>query len=193
MPRDLAAIRVRIARATDGRAKYPAFGSLPSVQASGLDWSQYVDVHGLGWQYDQTSGHDDETADSPAGQQWGMLIVPETFADEAVAAFPAECSRLTEAECQAFYDDKAHVREPDELADETLLSALNSQRQLLAALVADDPGDTKSTDALTALKARIRRALDPVDSEPGVRRNPNRRWTDRKARSGVVFKEPSPR
>ena len=57
--------------------------------------------------YDKVSGHQEETADSPRGQQWGLLLVPDAFAQQAVTRFPAECSILTEAEAEAFYETKA--------------------------------------------------------------------------------------
>ena len=85
MATELVGIKVKIGQCgVTGCAKYPDFSKLACVQASPLDWSKYVDVHGLGWHYD-CCGHQEDEDGSPAGMQWGMLIIPETFADEAVA------------------------------------------------------------------------------------------------------------
>jgi hypothetical protein len=191
MARSLAAIRVKIGHKPDGMAAYPNFGALAVVAANGMDWSRYVDKEGLGWHYDKTSGHDDDDADSPAGQQWGLLIVPEQFAIEAVAQFPGECTRMTEAECQQFYDDRARVQQADDDRDEAMLTALRAEFNLIKDLLAEFPANTKLQDRSTALKTLLQKALDPDDPHPGVRKNVRRRWATFKARAGITFVEPA--
>ena len=151
-------------------AKYPNFNQLQCVIDSGLDWSVYVDVYGLGWQYDKTSGHKDDTDDSPAGQQWGMLIVPEEFAEQAETAFPDDCDTMTEDELEDFYDNKAHVHDPEELVDTAVLQGIKAKEDLGL----DVPEKTK--------------AVDPDDPAPGVRKNNHKTWSDFKSLKNVTAK-----
>lgn len=183
----LAAIKVKIGLSPGGGAKYPAFGMLPSVQATGLDWSKYVDVYGLGWFYDEI-GHKDEAPDSPTGQQWGVLVVPPDFADEAVATFSDECVRLSEASCADFIENRALVRMPDLKHDANTLSGLQAEIGLLKELIVDDP---TLGPRLDDAKARAAKAVNPDDPHPGVRRDPMRRWSTIKASHGVTFEEPA--
>lgn len=182
MPRDLTALKVKIGVRVDGRHNHPDFNLLPVVAASGMDWAYYVDRFGEGWKYDSLVGHadDDPANDSPVGTWLGMLVVPEQFADEAIAAFPSVCSRMTEAECQDFYDNRHAVSMRDESRDETALNSLKLERELMVARGKDT----------TALDAKIDKALDPDDPEPGVRRNPRRRWASLKTRAGINYREP---
>lgn len=176
--RNLTAIRVLIKMKLDGSgALYPDFNSLASVQASGKDWSKYVDTEGIGWHYDLTSTLKEETAGSPFGQQFGVLCVPDVFAVEAIAAFPGEVVKITETQLQNFYDKKAHIREPDEHFDHDTLNALRQVRAMKA----------QRSEDLTKIDARITKAMDPNDREPGIRKNRSRRWADRKIMDGVTI------
>lgn len=177
---DLTALRVKIGTKANGNADYPAFGGLQVVQDSGMDWAQYVDTNGIGWVYDKV-GHKEEAVDSPMGQQWGMLLVPEVFADQAVAAFPATCKRLTEVECQTFFDTKRDA-EP-ELVDTAVLEALERKLRLAEAV------DMSASPRVQAIKNEIRDALDPANPKRGVRANPMANWTAAKASRGITFKE----
>lgn len=185
MARELAALRVTIGLRADGQADHPDFNTLPIVIASGMDWSYFVDQFGDGWKYDNVAGHidDDPTNDSPVGVQLGVLLVPEQFALEAVAAFPTLCEQLTEAQCQAFYETRHQHGRPDIDNAPEVLEGLRSERELRVARGQDT----------TDLDAKIDRALDPDDPEPGVTRNRRRRWASYKTQAGVEFKEPSSR
>jgi len=188
MARTLTGLRVKIGLKSNRQADYPDFGSLPVVQASGGDWSFYVDREGEGWHYDQTSGHSEDTPGSPVGQQFGLLIIPEQFAIEAVAAFPTVCTRLTETQTEAFYDNRAHVREADNRQDDNALLSLRQELELLKELAA--AGDDV-TARRNALRAKLRAAIDPDREEPGIHRNKLKTWIRRKAAHGIVFKEPA--
>jgi hypothetical protein len=163
---------VKIGLKPNGHAKYPNFNALAAVQATGMDWAKYVDIHGLSWHYDKTSGHQEDTPDSPWGQQWGVLIVPEEFASQAVAAFPDVCARLTEAGLEAFYDEKAHAHEQDERIDLPVLEGIRAKQAIGRPLT---PQQEK--------------ALDPDDDTPGIRKNPKRKWQDFKRLVNVTIKE----
>jgi hypothetical protein len=159
MARELTPLKVKIGLKTNGHALYPSFNDLPVVQASGMDWALYIESDGAGWHYDRISGHKDDTLDSPIGQQWGMLLVPKDFADEAIAIFPDECSIMTALECQDFYDNKAHIKEPDEYFDNEILSGIKMKQDLALELTAEQV-----------------KALDPDDDTPGIRKNKGKTW-----------------
>lgn len=170
--RELVPVKVKIGLRQNGHAKYPNFNILPCVMTAGRDWSQYVDTEGLGWHYDKTSGHKEETPDSPWGMQWGVLIVPEEFANEALARFPDECTVLTEAELEDFYDNKAHAHEPDEDIDNEVLNAIQLKRALGLPLTPQQ-----------------QRAIDPEDDTRGIRKNKKRLWKDYKKNVNVKIKQ----
>ncbi len=159
--RSLKAIKVKIGLKENGHAKYPNFNQIPATIRNNLDWSHYVDTYGLGWHYDKTSGHRESTTDSPYGQQWGVLIVPEAFASEALNLFPDDVTPLTEAELEDFYDNKAHIKEPDEVIHREALEGIKAKQDLKLDLTLDQL-----------------RALDPDDSTPGIVKNRKKRWKD---------------
>ncbi len=170
MSRILTAIKVTIGLDGNGH-KYPAFNRLPIVQQSGIDWSYYVDQQGLSWHYDHCCGHKTATPDSPYGVQYGILVIPEDFAAQAVAQFPEVVIRLTEVELAAFYDTHGHGHEPEMIIDNDVL--LGYERI--------EARDIKlSKDQL--------KALDPGDKKPGICKNPRRYWNDYKAEVDVVIR-----
>ncbi len=167
---------VKIGRKPSGEADYPNFNSLASVVAAGVDWSIYVDRQGAGWIYDSSSGHDDDNPsgrglfDSPSGTQLGVILAPAAFVTEAVAAFPAVCSELVEADLEDYFNDYASEGQPDFVTDELVLNGI-AQRKATGARIR--PGDIA--------------ALDPDDDAPGVRRNPLKRWARLKAKKGITI------
>lgn len=183
--RDLVPLRVKIGLKPNGQALYPTFNSLPSVQTSGMDWSKYIDVEGEGWIYDKKSGHDDDDDDSPRGQQWAVLLIPKPFADEAVAAFPNDCKKVTEAQLQAFYDDRALFKAQDVERDEIVLTELLADWNLVKEMLVEFPGNAKLEESKQSLKVQLKKALDPDDEHPGVKKNWRRRWADYKIRKKI--------
>ncbi len=166
--KDLIAIKVKIGIDNEGRAKYPEFNQIDILIRQGLDWSKYIDVYGLGWQYDKTSGHKEDSTESPFGQQWGVLIVPEDFAQDAISRFPNEVTQIDETELENFYDNKAHVHEPDEKIDSKILEGIKLKQDLGQGLTADQT-----------------KALDPTDPTPGITKNNKKKWSDYKSIVGV--------
>lgn len=164
MARQLVPLKVKIGLHPNGHAKYPGFNSLASVMDSGMDWSRYVDVLGDGWHYDKCCGHKESEVDSPYGQQWGILLVPQVFATEAVAAFPSECQTISEIEYEAFHNERAHAHEEDEELDLDRLKSIEQK--------------TRLGQALTEQQTN---ALDPKHEERGIRKNKRRLWADYKA------------
>lgn len=168
---ELVGIKVKIGMRPNGHADHPKFNRLPVVQASGMDWSKYVDVAGLGWHYDKTSGHKEETLDSPRGQQWGVLIVPEQFAAEAIAEFPDLVTELTEVELEDFHDNKARAHLPDEEVDVDILTGIKLKQ-----------------DLGIPLTEQQQKALDPDDDTRGIVKSKRKKWADRKIRKGITIK-----
>lgn len=162
-----------------GFAEYPNFNLIFSVTRKGMDWSKYLDVHGGGMHYDKTCGHKDESVDSPYGHQICCMCVPQDFATEALNLFPDKVTTLTPAEFEVFHDVKAHAHEPDEKIDSDTLNGLNSQRSLKIAVAQDT----------TVLDAKIIKALDPNDAEPGVTKNVRKKWSDIRSVQGITLKE----
>lgn len=175
--RELAAIKVVIGTkqtgAQAGHHQYPDFGQLATVRGSGLDWSRYVDLHGEGWHYDNVSGHRDDDADSPFGHQFGMLLVPVEFAEQAAEKFPGVVTRLSEAECKAFYETRVTVHVPANIDDPGRLQAIAAKRQLGMAETQDDID-----------------ALDPDNPSPGITKNPRKTWAGFKKKCGLTLKTP---
>lgn len=169
---DLVSLKVRIGtRAKGGGADHPDFNVLPSVRASGMDWSLYVDAHGSGWLYDKCCGHKDDRPDSPRGMQWGLLLVPESFADEAVAAYPALCQRLSEVAAEAFYNEHHGEQLEEYHVNDSVVAAIRAKRE-----------------AGLPLSVRDVAALDPEKPEPGIRRNKLRTFRGLLEHSGMRVK-----
>jgi len=167
---ELTAIKVKIS-SNLGKCVYPAFNQLDVVKQSGMDWSQYVDVLGSGWLYDNKCGHAEVDTESPRGIWWGMLLIPEAFAVEAVAAFPNEVTRLTKTKCKAFYDTRHAVKLPTEEIDSTILQGIKLKQDLGLTLTAEQ-----------------QKALDPNDDTPGIRKNRKKKWVDYKQLTDVTIK-----
>lgn len=162
----LVPVKIKIGLKPNGSALYPNFNVLPSVD---VDWSYYIDRHGSGWLYD-CCGHKEEEAGSPAGQQWGMILVPQTFADEAVAAFPSDVTKLTEAEAEDFYDNK-HARDfEDEDIDLKVVDAIRAKQALNLPLTAHQQD-----------------ALDPDSNTRGIRKNPKKKFSTFKQERGITI------
>ena len=167
---ELVAIKIKIGLKNEGGAKYPDFNSLQCVKDKGMDWSRYVDIYGLGWFYDKTSGHREASVNSEYGNQDGCLTVPAEFAEQAIAMFP-EVTELTETEFEDFHDNKATAHMPDETINKDVLDGIKAKQDLGLDLTADQ------------LKA-----IDPADSKEGIKKNNMKKWTNRKVVQDVTIK-----
>lgn len=166
---ELVPIKVKIRLKTDGAALYPSFNDLQVVRGAGLDWSIYVDRHGSGWLYD-CCGHKEEEPRSPIGIQWGMLLVPLDFANQAVSAFPNEVTKLTEPEAKTFYEDNHAAEFEDEEIDEKIIHTLKTKKDL---------GQNLSQRQLSA--------LDPTTDTRGIRANWRKTWDGFKGKRGITM------
>lgn len=174
MARSLVALRVEIGLKPNGEADYPAFNTLASVQASGKDWAKYVDTDGDGWLYDAV-GHREEDAGngadlpaSPFGMQWGVLLVPLAFANEAVAAFPTKCTKLTEAELETFFDQRIARDEPDEEIDEEVLHKIKAKDDLGIPRTREDEEALHRTHPRRGVTENHRKTLARFKAKKGI-------------------------
>lgn len=165
--RDLVPIKVKILLNKDGSAKYPMFNRLRCVADSGMDWSHYVDRLGTGWHYD-CCGHMEEEDGSPVGQQWGMLLIPKEFADQAVSMFPDTVAKMSELQSEEFYNQHVARDAPEEFYDAAALEAIRLKQNMGRPL-----GDIE------------RAAMDPDTNIPGIRRNRKKTFAGLRQECGV--------
>ncbi len=175
MAKEMAALKVRILRNLDGSAKYPNFTQCECVQRAAMNWSHYIDKEGSGWLYDsQGFDEDEEEGESPVNEHWGIMLVPEEFADEAQSRFPNLCFRLTCEECCDFYE-RRHAKEFD---DQEVNTSVLEQIKL-------------KKDLGIPLTERDNKALDPSDeTTPGIRKNYRKCMSDYCSKRGYKIKDP---
>lgn len=192
MVREVIAIKVLIGLRPNGHADHPDWLQLPmglAVDTNSMRPDEIREarqavinqhIH-VGWKYDKTSGHQEDTPESPFGQQFGMLLVSEQFAGEAELLFPTLIERLDEAGAQDFWENKAHAHLPINNLDNDALLGLQAERSLKVTRNASVP-------VLAEVDARIDDALDPLSPTPGVRKNHQKMWADAKVKVGVTIK-----
>lgn len=168
---ELTPIRVTIGLRPNGEADHPDFNTLSSVSASGVDWSHYVDQNGSGWLYDKI-GHKEVETGSPFGQQFGLLLVPATFASEAVAAFPGTVALLSESEAETFYDDKHASDFDEEILDLDIIQAITEKDRVIPPI---------------PRTAHQNKAMDPLDDASGVRPNWRKTFAQYNAKKGFTI------
>ena len=174
MSREGVAIKVKIGKKPNGHADYPNWKELPMVVANQHDETPFQIVK---WRYD-CCGHDEDTPESPAGTQYGMMIVEEQFANEAVAMFPTQVTIMTGAEAEGFWENKCTVSMPENNANSQVLTDLNSELQLRKSLGQDT----------TALEEKIINALNPDNSEAGLTKDKQKKFADAKVSLGFTIK-----
>ena len=151
----------------------------PADRLSG-DGTQREDFTLGSWHYDKCCGHDTVPPDSPLNTQRGVRLVTPEFAANALVVFPATMSILTEAQWEAFYDNHVRGHMPENRVNIEALNALKVELDLRTALASPAP-------VLAALRAKIAKALDPDDAEPGIRADPLRRWASFKTAQSIVI------
>lgn len=172
-------IKVKIGLRPNGHADHPDWTILPLVAggATKEDRENLVRAHQIErWKYDNTSGHEDDTADSPKGMQWGMMIVTKEFAEQAMAQWPTLVFEMTEAEAEDFWNNRAMAGVPRFKYDTDQLIGMKAERDLRIALAQD----TKELDQ------RIAVALDPATKVPGVRERRETVWSQHKEDSKLT-------
>ena len=166
---NLVPIKVKIGIRDSGHADHPNFNTLQVIMSSGLDWAKWIDINGSGWLYDNGCGHKEEdlTYQSPIGMQWGMLLVPKQFAEEAISMFPDLITKLSETDCESFYNDRHANDFPEEEIDSEKLQAIKAKQDVGVTLTAED-----------------QLSLDPTNDTAGIRKNKRKKWVDYKILKG---------
>jgi len=167
----LVPIKVKIGLRANGDADHPNWTELPMISSD----REMRDYCPLGWIYDKSSGHQEDTPDSPRGMQWGCLLGTRKFVDEAISVFPDLIIEITEAEFIDFYDNKARAHLPEKNYDIDVLQGLKLELDLKKELGRD----------VVELKNEIRKALDPKDKSLGVRTNKDKKWSSFKLKTGI--------
>lgn len=167
---ELVALKVQICLKSNNQHDFPPFNELPGAVRDNVDWSIFVDRFG-GWQYDQICGHQQEDETSSRGCWNGMLFIPEDFADAAVKKWPNRCTIVNETEAEKFYEERAHVRDPEIKEDPTALQAIVAKTALG---IAQEQGDID--------------ALDPDHPAAGRRRNSKKTFVGFKSEMGITVK-----
>lgn len=180
---DLVAIKVTLRRTNEDGSRrvdqngnptvWPSFRELPKDVLKGRKPQEFIDQDGTGWMHNRQEN-------LGTGHAFGeaVALVPEDFANAADGVVDS-CVVLTEAQAKTFCDTKHFAGLETEARDNDVLTALNSERALLVA----------TSQSTTAIDAKIAKALDPDDPEPGVRKvkRPTS-FDDLKARKGIVVK-----
>lgn len=157
---DKVPLRVKIGLRPNGHADHPDWFSLPSVPNDTENVERFLDIE---WIYDKISGHNDDTVGSPIGSQLGVVFLSPAIAREALNTLPAKlnATALNETQLTDFWNNNFAPRFADNLIDNPVLTALKTELDLRLDAAQD----------VTALRAKIVRALDPDDNEPGLKRN----------------------
>lgn len=169
---ELVPLQVKIGLKANRQHDFPPFNELDAVLRDNMDWSYFVDKFG-GWHYDQVAGHsdDDPVNNSPKDTWLGLLLVPDDFAQAAVARWPTRCFIKTEVEAEALYNERCHARDPEIKEDVDVLQAIKAKRDLD---ILEDQAD--------------RDALDPDHPARGRRRNARKTWAGFKSAEGITIK-----
>ena len=170
---ELVPIRVKIGLRANGHADHPNWNLLPLAMSS--DPASHMRG---GWRYDKTSGHKEDTPESPFGMQWGMLLVTEQFAAEALVKFPGLITVLSEAQAEDFWENKAHAHVPENNSNSDILQSLKTELDLR----------TVSGLETAPLIEKIKKAINPDNKEPGIVKNKFKKWADGKNSLGFKIK-----
>ena len=162
---NLVPIKVKIGLRPNGHADHPDWYKLPL--AKNIEPATQMSS---GWHYDKTSGHKESSLNSPFGMQWGLLFVTPLFAKEAKEVFPDLITELTEIEAKDFWNNKCTAHIPENKIDVNILQAFQVELSLRKELNQD----------VIELKTKIIKALDPNDSEPGIKKNKQKMFKDAK-------------
>ncbi len=159
----------------DGKALYPDWSQTSFRQAN----PNYKIGKFGGWHYDKC-GHTKYDIDSPLGVQYGMLLVEEAFADEAAVLFPDLVTKLTAAETEDFWNNKAYAHLQDNVYDINVLNGLNVEYDMKVVLGQDT----------TNIKTKLAKAIDPSDAEPGIIQNRSKVFALAMSDVGITIIDP---
>jgi len=176
---ELVPIKVKIGLRANGYADHPDW-CLLSIIDSDYEVKQYAPY---GWVYDKSCGHKEERIegnqwDSPFGMQWGCLLVTDKFLQEAKTTFPELITEITEVEFEDFYNTKSRAHMSENNYNIDILNGLKLEYDLKSI----------NNEDLVVIKAKIAKAVDPNDPEPGISKNKDKVWVDTKVKLGAKIK-----
>lgn len=172
-PKNLVPLKVKIGLRPNGHADHPNWYQLPLA----FNGERPEDHMFGGWHYDKSSGHRESSPDSPLGMQWGVMLVSQKLAQEALTIWPDKMSKISEAEFEDFWENRAYAHLTENKVDHQTLASYNDELSLRTQMGQDT----------TELKKRLVKALDPNDPERGIRKNNMRHYADFKKDCGITI------
>ena len=169
---ELVGIKVKILLKDDGKAQYPNWSQTSFRQAN----PNYKIGKFGGWHYDKC-GHTKYDVDSPLGMQYGLLLVEQAFADEAVSLFPDLVTKLTAIETEAFWNNKAYAHISENRYNMDILNGLKAEYDIKTILGQDT----------TNIKAKMAKAIDPSDAEPGISQDRHKTFSTAMEDAGIII------
>ncbi len=169
--RDLVPIKVTLGLRKNGQIDWPDFGKISTKARLGLEWSRFIDQCGIQWHYDRINN-----IGNGSERDIACTLVPEDFAEEAAQMFES-VEVLTEEEFEKWHDECATCHLETEMLDTEVLQGILARIQLEEKGVAPPPSDE--------IRRLRKEALDPNHLRPGIRRNPQRHWREKKRHLNV--------
>jgi len=170
--RILVPIKVKILPKVGGGLDYPDFQGVLQI------FKDSPGYKGGKIHYDQTSGLGMDSDHSPFGVFWGIKLVDEEFARQAIEAFPDRVTVLSDEEAKDFWENRAYFSTSELSHDVEQLQSLKAEYDLKVIIGQDT----------VELETKIAKALDPDDSEPGVKRNLVVKWDTMKVEENITIK-----
>ena len=173
MKTNLVPIKVILTQRSNGEADWPDFNVIDPAIRNNIPWSKYIDSRGIGWLYDKI-----ENLGTGADNGTACTLVPENFANAAVALFPDKVSIIDEATFDTFYNQRATIRMPTEFLDTDVLQGIVARKQL------EELGEALPP-SIEIVAARAK-CLNPDEQNyRGIRKNLKKKWTDAKKELNV--------
>jgi len=145
--------------------QWPDFNQIPAEKRGNMDWSYFIDQHGIGWHYDKV-----ENIGTGEDFEYACTCIPKDFANEAVLLFPDLVTIINEADFEDFFDNRSRVRLPGFLYDVEVLHGISVKKQLGIPL---EPSDQD--------------ALDPEKPQVGITKNYEKTWELKKAKQKITI------
>lgn len=156
----LVPIKVKVFKTKDG-LKYPDFSILKSVDANNSN--------------NITRGIHGEQIKTDENYKYAIKFCIPEFADEAIKMFPDRVTKMTDEEAKNFWENNVKSEEPEKIYNNDVLSNLKIERDLLVSTNKDT----------TEIDAKITKALNPDDDEPGIISNKEKSWDLKKIKDNI--------
>ena len=165
---DVVPLRIKILRNPDKTMNYPDFKSLAVFDDPNYEAPD--------WHTDRSCDVKHSAPHSPVGLMWGIKLVDVAFAQQALAAFPARVSVMTESEAETFWNVRVKATLSGHKRHESELLGMKAELELRR-----ERGMPDTHPRMVKLFAEIDAALDPQSSKPGVVGYKDATWAKMKA------------